>query len=115
MANEPKLASHVEATSVRIVQDPPVVFTDGVATHAHSRMISKLYLYRTDPDPKAEEMPGTAVHVLQLVMSHEALLESVAFLEHRIRVMLKDGTITQEQVDLARAAWPSERSDTNAK
>jgi hypothetical protein len=82
---------------VRLVPDIPVVFVDGSANHAMPG-VSKFYMYRTDPLPdNANEYKQ--VTVVQIIMPSTSLVDMVAFLEHRLRVLLKNNQITQELID----------------
>jgi hypothetical protein len=83
---------------VRIVQEIPVIFIDGVASHFFGLGTSKFYLGRFDPDPNAKAVPKL-VNILQVVMTTDGFAHLVTFLEHRLQVIVKEGAITQQRVD----------------
>jgi hypothetical protein len=90
--------------SVRIVQDVPVIFCDGVASQSYGFGVTKMYLSRFDPDPAARNRP-TETMVMQLVMPTDAFVMTVAFLEHRLKNMIAEKAVSQDQVDKARDYW----------
>jgi hypothetical protein len=90
--------------SVKIIQDVPIVFADGIQSQSYGFGVAKMYLNRYDPDPRAREAP-TEVVVAQVVMPIHNFIMSVALLEHRLKMMVADKAITQEQVDSARKYW----------
>jgi hypothetical protein len=90
--------------SVRIVQEVPLIFADGVMSQSYGSGVSKFYLSRFDPDPRARAAPQEVV-VLQVAMPIQNFVMSVAFLEHRLKTMVAENAVTQEQVDRARQYW----------
>jgi hypothetical protein len=84
--------------TVRVVQDIPVVFADGVMSQAYGQGIAKFYLYRTDASPNASELPKN-VPFLQVVMPAHGFAVMLHFFEHRLKLMINDQTISQEAVD----------------
>lgn len=91
-------------SSVRVVQDTPVVFADGVTSQSSGVGFSKFFFHRWDPDPEAKG-PGKATQVLQMVMPTDGFLSMVMFFEHRIKIMVKEGSISQADVDKKRAFY----------
>ena len=89
---------------VKIVPDIPVIFADGVSSQSYGFGVSKMYFMRYDPDPRAQNAP-TETPVCQLVMPVQTFVTSVAFLEHRLKQMVADKAVTQEQIDAARQYW----------
>lgn len=87
-----------EATPVKIVSDIPTIFADGVVNQIMGPGISKFYFFRNDA------ILGTIntyqpVGVAQMVMPAYGFVDMVAFFEHRLKVMLNAGNITQAMVD----------------
>ena len=91
-------------TNVKIVQETPVIFADGIASHAWTQNLSKFYLVRYDSDPLAQSL-NTQTFVAQIVMPNDGFVMAFAFLEHRLKVMLDGGSITKESLDKARQFW----------
>jgi len=102
MANEESKAGDAtppqQVTAVRIVSDIPVVFTDGVMSHAFIEGVSKFYLYRTDTAPNVVE--GTKnVPVVQVIMSAQGFAGMLHFFQHRLKLMIAAGAISQKTVN----------------
>jgi hypothetical protein len=89
-----------DPTPVRIVPDVPFFFSDGVASHSFAPGISKFYFYRSDVSPLGA-MTNSNVVVAQAIMSAEAFARSLHFLNHRLKMMVKAGAISQDTVDEA--------------
>jgi hypothetical protein len=89
---------------VRVVPDIPVVFTDGIASHAWTPNVSKFYFTRFDSDPNAQA-ETTQSFVAQVIMPNDRLVMSVAFLEHRLKKMIAAGVISQHSLDDAKKYW----------
>src|SRR5271165_629208 len=83
----------VEASNVRIVPDTPVIFADGIVSHAWTPNLSKFYLVRYDSDPLAQSQ-NTQTFVAQIVMPNDGFVMAFTFLEHRLKAMLAGGSIT---------------------
>jgi hypothetical protein len=97
---------------VRAIQDPPVVFCDGVMSHSFAPGISKFYLYRTDASPDVSE-GNKNIPVLQIVMSASGFAGMLHFFNHRLALMVRDGVISQEAVDeIKKHVYPDPRSET---
>jgi hypothetical protein len=90
----------VDIPVVRVIGDIPVIFTDGVSSHSHAPGIAKYYLYRVDSDPFAIGNDKNVV-VAQVVMQAEGFAKMVAFLNHRLSLMVKDGAVSKAAVDAA--------------
>jgi hypothetical protein len=91
--------------TVKVVQDCPVLFADGVISQWYSPGgVSKFYLARLDPNPQAVGDPKE-VPVLQVVMPTDGFVAMVAFLESRIRAMMRAGVVSEEQLAKAREKW----------
>jgi hypothetical protein len=84
--------------TVRVVGDIPVVFSDGVMSHSYIRGVSKYYLYRTDSSPDVSDGPKNIV-VAQVVMSATGFAGMLHFFQHRLKLMIDDGAISQAEVD----------------
>jgi hypothetical protein len=89
---------------VRVVPDIPVVFTDGIASHAWTPNVSKFYFVRFDSDPNAQA-EGTQSFVAQIVIPNDRLVSAVSFLEHRLKKMINAGVISQKTIDDAKKYW----------
>lgn len=87
-----------EPTTVKVVQDIPVVFADGVLQHVTSPNVSKFYLHRSDVNPK-DPNSFSNFPVIQVIMPNTGFADMVAFLEHRLKVMLHRGDISQAVID----------------
>lgn len=83
---------------VKVVGDIPVIFTDGVSSHSYAPGIAKYYLFRVDSDPLALGNDKT-VTVAQIIMQAEGFAKMVAFLNHRLKLMVRDGAISKEATD----------------
>jgi hypothetical protein len=83
---------------VRVVGDIPVVFSDGVMSHSYIKGVSKYYLFRTDSSPDVSEAPKNIV-VAQVVMSATGFAGMLHFFQHRLKLMIDAGAISQEEVD----------------
>lgn len=97
MAGEENTAG-ADIQAVRIVQDIPAIFSDGVMSHSFIQGVSKFYLYRTDSAPDAA---GGArnVPVVQVIMSAQGFAGMLHFFQHRLKLMIRDGAISQEMVN----------------
>jgi hypothetical protein len=115
MTNEsgPTRPSEPDITTVRIAQEIPIIFIDGVHSHSFAFGVSKLLLSRWDPTPGGGLNKETVV--VQIVMPTENFVKSVAFLEHRLRFMIQSKAITQEQVDEARKFWADQEPGNVAR
>ena len=87
--------------AVKVVQDIPVLFADGVSSQSYGIGFSKFFLYRWDPDPFAKGT-GTPVPILQVAMPTDGFVAMWLFFEQRIRMMVKEGALTQEDIDQKR-------------
>lgn len=96
---------------VSIVPEIPVVFADAATSHSHGRAVSKIYFSRYDPDPASVRRPAEKV-LLQVVIPNDSFLRMAAFFEHRIKVMIADKAVTQEQWDKARQFWIEYKAPT---
>jgi hypothetical protein len=85
----------------------PIAYADGVMSHAYGAGVSKFYLYRIDSDPNAKG-DAAITPVAQIVMPSAGLVRTWAFLGKRIKTMVEDGYLTQEQVDELAALATSE-------
>jgi hypothetical protein len=81
----------------------PVLFADGIISHAWGSSVSKFYLYRTDPSFRGTGEVKNS-NVAQIVMPNTGLAEMAAFLERRVSAMVKAGIITVADVNTARKA-----------
>jgi hypothetical protein len=102
-----------EIPSIKVVQDIPVIFADGVLSQAFGPNISKFYLSRTDsapqPGPGAENKIAPLV---QIVMPTEGFILMVAFFEMRLKMMVDSNNITQEMIDKARKFYADAKNAT---
>ena len=84
-------------TVVKVVQDLPVIFADGVMSQWYSPGgVCKFHLGRLDPDPRASADPKE-VPILQVVMPTDGFVSMVAFCEHRLDAMIEAGIVTLAQ------------------
>jgi hypothetical protein len=83
---------------VRTIPEIPVVFADGVANHVMGPGISKFHFYRTDAILGKLNV-FEKVEALQLIMPANSFVDMVAFFEHRLKVMVKYGNVTQSVID----------------
>jgi hypothetical protein len=101
-------ATNAEPPVVKIIQDIPVVFVDGVMQHVTAPGVSKFYLFRSDANPKdPTSFSNTAV--LQVVIPPTGFVDMVAFFEHRLKAMIQRGDISQGIIDERRefySKWP---------
>src|SRR5262245_31968110 len=71
----------------------PVVFADGVLSHASASGQAKFYLFRIDPNMYGR---GGAIFnpIAQVVMPTMGFLNTAAFLYKRAQAMVKSGEVT---------------------
>jgi hypothetical protein len=98
MVGDNQNSTSVIPASVRIVPEIPIFFADGIASHSFASGISKFYFYRTDSDALAP-VDNVNVPVAQAVMSAEGFAKALHFLNHRLKLMIRAGAISQEAVD----------------
>jgi hypothetical protein len=95
-----------EIPSVKVVQDLPLIFADGVLSQAWGANLSKFYLSRIDSDPQPGLGPGNkVVPLVQIVMPIDGFVQMVAFFEMRLRMMVNNKVITQDMIDKARQLY----------
>lgn len=82
----------------------PNAFVDGVMSISHAPGIVKIYLSRYEPDIYASGQ-SKAVPTAQVIMPLVGFLATFAFFENQVGVLLKNGTIRQEDVDVHRRAF----------
>jgi hypothetical protein len=98
---------------VRIAQEIPVIFVDGVSSQSYAFGVTKLYFSRFDPDPAA--VGGSKeTHVMQIVMPTENFVSTFAFLEHRLKNMIETGAVKEDQLEAARNYWRSHQGTETA-
>jgi hypothetical protein len=97
-------AANAEPPIVKVVQDIPVVFVDGVTQHITAPGISKFYLYRSDANPK-DPTSFSNLAVIQVIMPAIGFADMVAFFEHRLKVMVQRGDLSQAVVDERRDSY----------
>jgi hypothetical protein len=85
--------------TVRIAPEIPVIFADGVLSHAFGPDVSKFYFYRTDSAPDGSNSPNVNVPIAQIVMPADGFVRMVLFLQHRIKMMVEAGALKQSLVD----------------
>ena len=85
---------------VRIVQDIPLFYAEGVSGHSYGSGVSRFQLIRAEPDP--EGGPPRPVYT-DIVMPIEAFVQMWVFFEHRLKTMVNDGTVTRDQINRTRA------------
>lgn len=89
---------------VKISPDIPVLFSDGALSQVYGPGIAKFYLGRFDADPHVLST-SKSIAVAQVIMPAEGFAAMMAFFEHRVKLMVKDGVLSQEFVDRQRAYW----------
>jgi hypothetical protein len=103
-SNTAPVAGAPTIPSVRVLDDVPVIFSDGVLSHSFAFGISKFFLYRTDNDPGLTAPPKEVV-TAQIIMPTENFIRMVAFFEHRLKLMVASSEISQAKIDAARQFW----------
>ena len=99
--------------SVKVIQDIPVLFADGVLSHAYGPGVAKFYFYRTDSSP--DPLEGTKnVPVLQIVMPAHGFAALVHFFQHRLNLMIQNGAISAEAVNKIKETIYPVAGPTNA-
>jgi hypothetical protein len=83
---------------VKIAPEIPAIFADGVISQAFAPGITKFFFYRTDTGPIIAEGDKT-IPVAQIIMPAEGFAAMVHFLQHRLKLMIEHGAISQEAVD----------------
>jgi hypothetical protein len=91
-------------TTIKVAQDIPVIFADGVTSQSFGPGISKFYVHRVDSDPHLLT-PNKVINMLQVVVPAEGFIKMTAFFEHRLRIMVANNIVSQEAVDQARDFW----------
>lgn len=82
----------------------PVAFADFVMNFALSSHAVKFYLARFDPSiGDGDENRPTPV--VQVVFTRDGFMNTFAFLERSINSLIKDGALSQDEVDAARAFY----------
>jgi hypothetical protein len=85
----------------------PVLFADGAMSQAFGPGISKFYLYRSDFDPNLS-LPNKNTPIVQIVMHAEGFARMIHFFQHRLRIMVDAGVISQQVVDqINRTEYPT--------
>jgi hypothetical protein len=97
MAGEENMGG-ADIQAVRIIHDIPVIFSDGVMSHSYITGVSKFYLYRTDSAPNVAD-GARNVPVVQVIMSAQGFAGMLHFFQHRLKLMIRDGAISQELVN----------------
>lgn len=97
MANQ-KDGPAAEVQTVKVVSDVPVFFADNIVSQSYGAGISKFYFARIDTDVLVAG-PNRTVPVAQAIMPAEGFARAVAFFNHRLKLMVRDGVISQEAVD----------------
>ncbi|HCS71993.1 MAG TPA: hypothetical protein DIW51_18695 [Rhodospirillaceae bacterium] len=87
--------------------DGPVIFTDGVPSIAHGAGVVKFYLGRFDPDAKGGNPANQAI-AAQVVMPAPAFAATAAFFSSKVKDLVLDKVLTQEQVDEIGAMFEAE-------
>jgi hypothetical protein len=84
--------------SVRTVGEVPVIYADGIRNQIRSNGISKMHFFRDD-SVAGKVSEYTKVEVLQLIMPALGFAEMVAFLEHRLNMMIESGQVNRTQYE----------------
>jgi hypothetical protein len=100
-ASTPQVAVADVVSLVKVVQDIPAIFVDGVMNHVTAPGISKFYLYRSDINPKDPNSFSNS-NIIQVIMPATGFADMVAFFEHRLKVMVKRGDLSEAVVDARR-------------
>ena len=74
----------------------PTLFADGVLSMTHGRGVVKFYFHRIDPEMFARGANNT-LPIAQVVMPAIGFAQMAAFFRRRIEMMIRDGTISEEQ------------------
>jgi hypothetical protein len=107
----PQAPGVAPTANVRITPEIPVIFADNIASHAWTPNLSKFYFVRIDSDPFATS-PNTQNFVAQIVMPNDGFVRMVAFLEHRLKMMVDSQAVAQDAVDEARRFWVESQAKT---
>ncbi|WP_428029777.1 hypothetical protein [Ancylobacter sp.] len=81
-------------------------YADGVVNLAYNSGVFKFYLSRVDPDFGGNG-DNQVTTFAQVVMNGSGFLNMLSFFNSSIEQFIKDGRLTQEQVDAARATLTS--------
>ena len=81
--------------------DFATVYVDGVTSLLPGPQIIKMYLGRVEPSLKAESKSRTTP-VIQIIMPTTGFLQAAAFFDTMVQRMLREKTVTQEQIDAAK-------------
>jgi hypothetical protein len=84
--------------AVKVIGDIPVLYADAVSSQAYVRNTSKFFLVRFDPNPHGVGTPEISV-VQQIVMPMEGFVQMWVFFEHRLKMMIRDGTISKDIIE----------------
>jgi hypothetical protein len=88
-------------SEVKVTADVPAIFADVVSSHTFGKYISKFYLARIDSDPLASG-PNRATPVAQVIMPLDGFISLWVFFEHRLKLLIREGTISKSDIDQAR-------------
>jgi hypothetical protein len=84
----------------------PNAFADGVSSYARGAGFVKFYLYRTDPNSFGRG-GSVANPFAQIVMPTEGFAAAVVLFQRALREIMKEGIISQEDLDKMDAAITS--------
>ena len=102
-----------QVPSVRIAQDAPVVYADAIASHAWTPNVSKFYLVRFDSDARARAS-NTETFVAQIVMPNNGFVNMFTFMEHRLKLMIEGGILSESDLEKSRNVWRKEAETPDA-
>lgn len=80
----------------------PTLYVDGISSIAPSPFVVKFYLARIEPHLRAENK-SLIQPFAQMVMPMDGFLQTAMFFENVVKNLLAQGTISQQQVDVARS------------
>jgi hypothetical protein len=83
---------------VKLVNDVPVIFVDGVMQQSTGPGTARFFLYRIDADP-LDPSKFRNTPVIQIVMPAVGFADMVAFFEHRILAMVKRGDLSEKVIE----------------
>ncbi|WP_416897574.1 MAG: hypothetical protein ACMVY4_19235 [Minwuia sp.] len=91
----------------------PVAYAEFVSNLAYSREVVKYYFVRNDPAINAVG-PAQPNVVAQVVMSTPGFLATAAFFSRMVSQMVREGVVTQEQVDFWRQSDEGREDEADA-
>ena len=100
--------SQQQVPSIRALEGVPVIYADGIFNQVRALGVSKMHFFRDDA-VLGDVSSYTKVEVLQLIIPAVGFTEMVAFLEHRLKLMIEKGQASQQDYDTRKKFYETQR------